>query len=292
MGTPENERMTTTSEDLKQLNYNTNNFEPETKENPIDKDSLVFVFIGKELLLIDGKIPLYKSIQKARIDVESLKYIGRIHHRKCFALEILPGNEIISLGALVGLRQLYALLPDPQLRATIYGFQIVLWNRKTKYCGGCGSLTEENLPDVTVKSCPDCKEDYYPKISPSVIVAVINGDKILLAQHKRVTNGMYTVLAGFVNPGESLEECIHREIKEESGIEVTNIRYFGSQAWPFPDSLMIGFIADYANGELKPDNDEITDLKWFKASEIPEWPDKVSIARSLIDYFIDNNINE
>jgi NAD+ diphosphatase len=285
-----NERMTATSEDLKQFKSTEGYFEPETKENTIDKDSFIFIFVGKEVLLIDGTIPFYESIQKVKPDVSSQKYIGKINHIKCFALEIVPGNGIISLGELVGLRQLYALLPDPQLRAAIYGFQIVLWNRKTKYCGGCGSLTEENLPEVTVKSCPECKEDFYPKISPSVIVAVINNDKILLAQHKRVTNGMYTVLAGFVNPGESLEECIHREIKEEAGIEVTNIRYFGSQPWPFPDSLMIGFIADFAEGELKPDNDEITDLKWFKANEIPEWPDKVSIARSLIDYFIDNTI--
>jgi NAD+ diphosphatase len=280
--------MITTSEDLKQFNCTDGYFEPESKEITLDKDSLVFIFIGKELLLIDEAIPLYESIKKAKPDIAFIKYIGKIHHRKCFALEITQGEEVFSLGALVGLRQLYALLPDPQLRAAIYGFQIILWNRKTKYCGGCGSLTEENLPEVTVKRCPDCKEDFYPKISPSVIVAVIKNDKILLAQHKRITNGMYTVLAGFVNPGESLEECIHREIKEEAGIAVTNIRYFGSQPWPFPDSLMIGFIADFAEGEIKPDNDEITDLKWFKANEIPEWPDKVSIARSLIDYFIDS----
>lgn len=100
---------------------------------------------------------------------------------------------------------------------------------------------------------------------------------------------MYTVLAGFVNPGESLEECIHREIKEEAGVEVSNIRYLGSQPWPFPDSLMIGFIADYVKGELKPDKEEITELKWFEPKEIPKWPDKVSIARTLIDYFIDSN---
>ncbi len=122
-----------------------------------------------------------------------------------------------------------------------------------------------------------------------MIVAVTNNDKILLAHHKRMRNGFFTVLAGFVNPGESLEECVRREVMEESGIEVKNIKYFGSQPWPFPDSLMIGFTADYDNGELIPDNDEITELKWFGAKEIPEWPDKTTIAWSLIENFIDTH---
>ncbi len=262
-------------------------FESETKEKKITEDSLVFAFIGNKLLLVDESIPLYNRVQE--LDIGYIKYIGKTNEISCFVLDINQEEESFPLGALVGVRQLYALLPEAQLRAAIYGFQLILWNRKTKFCGQCGSTTTENLAEVLVKSCPKCKAEYYPKISPSVIVAVIKDDKILLAQHKRITNGMYTVLAGFVNPGESLEECIHREIKEEAGIEVCNIRYFGSQPWPFPDSLMIGFIADFDKGEIKPDNEEITDLKWFKADEIPEWPDKVSIARSLIDSFIENN---
>jgi NAD+ diphosphatase len=273
----------------KQLHSTNQYFEPEIKENKINENSLVFAFIGTKLLLIDLKKLLYKNVQKMNLNISYVKYIGKIDNINCFALDIIQDERIISSAKLVSLRQLYSLLPDTQLKAAIYGFQIILWNRKNKYCGVCGSYTEERLPNVLVKYCPNCKEEYYPKISPSVIVAIVNNDKILLAQHKRVTNGMYTVLAGFVNPGESLEECIHREIKEEAGIEVTNIRYFGSQPWPFPDSLMIGFIADYSKGEIKPDYEEITDLKWFKPSEIPEWPDKVSIARALIDFFIENN---
>jgi len=272
----------------KQLHSSNLCFEPDIKKNKIDENSLVFTFIDSKLLLIDNEIPLYKQI--ITLNISYLKYIGKIDNTSCFALDIINNEKTISFATLVPIRQLYSLLTDSQLKAAIYSFQIILWNRKNKYCGQCSSITEENLPNVLVKQCPNCKEEYYPKISPSVIVAVINNDKILLAQHKRVTNGMYTVLAGFVNPGESLEECIHREIKEEANIEVTNIRYFGSQPWPFPDSLMIGFIADYSKGELKPDNEEITDLKWFKSSEIPEWPDKVSIARTLIDHFIENNM--
>lgn len=284
-----NEFKAKTIDNTKQLHSTNQYFEPEIGENRINENSLVFAFIGKKLLLIDSVIPLYKGVQKMNLNINYQKYIGMIDNISCFALDIIQDKRIISSTKLVSLRQLYSLLPNSQLKAAIYGFQIILWNRKNKYCGACGSYTEERLPNVLVKCCPNCNEEYYPKISPSVIVAVVNNDKILLAQHKRVTNGMYTVLAGFVNSGESLEECIHREIKEETNVEVTNIRYFGSQPWPFPDSLMIGFIADYSKGELKPDNEEITDLKWFKSSEIPEWPDKVSIARTLIDYFIENN---
>jgi len=265
-------------------------FQPEIKENEINKNSLVFTFIGTKLLLMECKIPLYKSIQRMNLNINYQKYIGMIDNISCFALDINFDERIIPSAKLVSLRQLYSLLPESKLKAALYGFQIILWNKKNIYCGRCGSHTEERLPDILVKHCPKCNEEYYPKISPSVIVAVVKKDKILLALHKRVTNGMYTVLAGFVNPGESLEECIHREIKEEANIEITNIRYFGSQPWPFPDSLMIGFIADYSSGELKPEKEEISDLKWFKSNEIPEWPDKVSIARALIDNFIENNI--
>ena len=279
-----------TNEWIKESYSGDNNFEPETKETKIDENSLIFAFAGNKLLLIESSIPLYERIKEIKLNVKYTKYIGKIQQHKCFALEIDQENESDSSGTLVGIRQVYAILPESYLNAAIYGFQIVLWNKKTKYCGHCGSSTEESLSNILVKTCPNCKQEYYPKISPSVIVAIAKDDELLLAQHKRTTNGVYTILAGFVNPGESLEECVRREIKEEAGIEVTNIRYFGSQPWPFPDSLMIGFTADYEGGQLKPDQEEIIDLKWFKANEIPEWPDKVSIARALIDDFIENNI--
>lgn len=270
--------------------HTTNNqyFKAEVTEKEISENSLIFAFIDAKLLLINNEVPSYKEVINLDLNFTYLRFIGNIGGTSCFAIDANYGEKYLSSFKFVALRQLYSLLPEYHLNATIYGFQIILWNRKNKYCGRCGSPTEENLRNTLVKFCSNCNEEYYPKISPSVIVAVIKDNEILLAQHKRVTNGMFTVLAGFVNPGESLEDCIHREIKEETGIEITNIRYFGSQPWPFPDSLMIGFIADYAKGELKPDKEEITELKWFKPNEIPEWPDKVSIARALIDYFIEN----
>jgi len=264
-------------------------FEAQIKEFPIDNESIVFVFWEHKLLLINGLIPFYKNIREAKNEITFIKYIGKLHHNNCFVLEFSTKKEVNSMGSWIALRQLYAIIDQAPMKAALYAYQIMVWNKKTQYCGQCGSTTQINTNGIVVKSCPKCKAEYYPKISPSIIVAVHNKDKILLAQHKRVTNGMYTVLAGFVDPGESLEECIHRELKEEAGIEVENIQYFGSQPWPFPDSLMIAFIAHYKKGVIRPDKDEIIDLKWFKAEEIPEWPDKVSIARTLIDSFIEIN---
>jgi len=238
---------------------------------------------------MDGALPTWGAIKQRAFEKRYVRYIGKIHDKTCFAMDIEQGEHSLSYGNGVGIRQLYALLPAEQMQAALLGYQVVLWNRKNKFCGQCGSRTEERSAHVLVKTCPDCQAEFYPRISPSVIVAVKRDHELLLAQHKRITNGMYTVLAGFVNPGETLEECVCREIKEEAGIEVRNLKYFGSQPWPFPDSLMIGFTADYAGGRVEPDHDEITDLKWFKADEIPEWPDKVSIARALIDDFIENN---
>jgi NAD+ diphosphatase len=270
------------------LAFNNPKFEAETLNHELGRNSLIFAFTGAQILLINNTVLLQSDIEKFNLSYHMARYIGKINKQACFAFELDQDQDLPAHASLIGIRKLYNLLPEQCLQAAIYAYQIIIWDRKNKYCGECGSLTAENLPTVLVKNCPNCQSEFYPKISPSVIVSVIRNDEILLAQHRRVTNGMYTVLAGFVNPGESLEECIHREIKEEAGISVCNIRYFGSQPWPFPDSLMIGFTADFDHGELKPDNDEILDLKWFKRDEIPEWPDKVSIARSLIDAFIES----
>jgi NAD+ diphosphatase len=127
---------------------------------------------------------------------------------------------------------------------------------------------------------------FYPRLSPAAIVLVKRGHRILMARSPGFPPGMYSVLAGFVEPGESIEETIEREIREEVGVEVENIRYFGSQPWPFPNSLMIGFIADYAGGELRIEPSEIEDAGWFRTDDLPTLPPKVSIARAMIDDFV------
>jgi NAD+ diphosphatase len=164
--------------------------------------------------------------------------------------------------------------------------QLIRWDRGHKFCGQCGKLTESKK-DERAKICPSCGLSAYPRLSPAVIVAVVKGDRLLLGTSKRFRADFWSVLAGFVEPGETLEECVVREVREEVGILVENVHYFGSQPWPFPDSLMVGFTAEYAAGEITVDQTELTDANWFTADDLPRIPPKVSIARRLIDWFVE-----
>ena len=167
-----------------------------------------------------------------------------------------------------------------------HAFQIVNWDRMHQFCGRCGAETDYSQSE-RVKICPACEAHYYPRVSPAVIVAIHRENKLLLMRNKRYKHNFYSVLAGFVEPGESLEAAIVREVKEEVGIEVKNIRYFASQPWPFPDSLMIGFTADYAGGNLVPDGFEISEAGWYAVDDLPLIPGPISIARKLIDAFVE-----
>lgn len=163
--------------------------------------------------------------------------------------------------------------------------ELISWRRKREFCGVCGCLLADNENDIS-RICPDCGNVFYPVLAPAVIVAVCRGDELLLAHNARFKNGLYGLVAGFVEAGENLESAVAREVREEVGIEVENITYFASQVWPFPNSLMTGFFADYLSGELNADGVEITDAQWFKADSLPEIPRPGSIARNIIDEFV------
>jgi ADP-ribose pyrophosphatase YjhB (NUDIX family)/predicted DNA-binding WGR domain protein len=150
----------------------------------------------------------------------------------------------------------------------------------------CGASTIKKA-DEHAKVCPVCGHISYPRLSPAIIAAITKGDKLLLARNKNFAPGVYSVLAGFVEAGETLEECVKREIREEAGIEIKNIKYFGSQSWPFPNSYMLAFTAEHESGEIKIGEDEIADAGWFGADEIPKVPGSLSISRKLIDWFIE-----
>lgn len=131
--------------------------------------------------------------------------------------------------------------------------------------------------------CPNCRQRYYPQIAPCIIVAIRRGNEILLAQHKRHWNGIHTVLAGFVEVGETLEQAAAREIMEESHVQIKNLRYVASQPWPFPHSLMVAFMADYAGGELKHDPKELLNAGWYRYDNLPQLPPAGTVARRLIE---------
>jgi NAD+ diphosphatase len=163
--------------------------------------------------------------------------------------------------------------------------QIVSWDQTTQYCGRCGTKTVP-LEGERANKCPSCGLINYPCISPAAITAVIKGNKILLTHNAAFRGNIHSLIAGFVEPGETIEECVHREIFEEVGLKVGNLKYFGSQPWPFPNSLMIGFTAEYESGEILVDGQEITEAGWYDASCLPELPGKMSIARKIIDWFV------
>lgn len=162
--------------------------------------------------------------------------------------------------------------------------QLATWHDQHRYCGRCGHELEPHPQDVA-RQCPACSLVHYPRISPCIIVLVTRGDRCLLAHSARFPAGRYSTLAGFIEAGETAEAALRREVLEEVNICVDNIRFFGSQSWPFPHQLMLGFFADYAGGELKPDGEEILQADWFGIDNLPDLPPPFSIARQLIDRF-------
>lgn len=248
-----------------------------------------FIF-NKDMLLTEKKndkvsIPYFTDITLTDIDFTGDIYLGRLDSHPCFSASVSEETACPEGWSFIGLRQLFNLLPEDMFWLAARACHLSYWDKNTRYCGRCGSKTQP-LATEHAKSCPKCGFITYTRISPAIIVAITKGDKLLLAQGKRFTSKFYSILAGFVEPGENLEECVRREVMEEVGIQVKNIRYFGSQPWPFPDSLMLGFTAEYAGGELVPDPGEIGDAGWFDVDSLPEIPGSISIARKLIDDYI------
>jgi NAD+ diphosphatase len=160
--------------------------------------------------------------------------------------------------------------------------QIINWERKSRYCGSCGSIMNR-VPLTWGKCCPDCHTEYFPHIHPCIIVLVKRGEEFLLVRKAEWSPGRFSLVAGFLDIGESLEECVKREVLEETGVTVRNIRYVGSQNWPFPSQQMMGFIADHAGGELIPDGVEVVEARWFTTETMPRYPDSIrSISRWIM----------
>lgn len=249
------------------------------------------------LLVYDEKpqtrVPLIRDPSDIGITTLRQQYLGYFDRDTgpvhCFSAEAADPDNIPKNMVYLSLRQLFSRLDDKMLALAGRAVQIVEWDRTHLFCGRCG-IPVQSMPHERAKKCPDCGLTSYPRLAPAIIVAVerpgLDGQEILLAHNVRHPRGFYSVLAGFVEPGESLEECTRREIREEVGIEVKNIRYFGSQPWPFPNSLMIAFVAEYAGGEIVLEEDEIGDAGWYAPDALPPVPPPISIARQMIDSFV------
>ena len=185
------------------------------------------------------------------------------------------------------LRKLLPRLTSDETAAYFRANHLRLWVKESRFCGRCGGKMTFHKKE-TSRICPACEFIQYPRISPAVITRITRGNRILLAHNRNFRENIHSLIAGFVDPGESLEDTVIREIREEVGLEVKNIRYFSSQPWPFPNSLMCGFTAEWASGEIRTDDEEIDEAGWFLPGEFPPIPGTGSISRILIDDFLQN----
>jgi NAD+ diphosphatase len=209
-------------------------------------------------------------------------YLGRLGGVDCWSAE-LPANAAPPAGlSWEGLRPLFSVLDDDHFALAGRALQLLQWDRDHQFCGRCGTPTEPRREE-RVRACPACKLSAYPRVAPAVMALVHRGKEILLARSPHFPAGMYSALAGFVEPGESLEQCLAREVAEEVGVEVARPRYVASQSWPFPHSLMIAFVCEWSSGEIRPQAGEIEEASWFDLLQLPKLPSKISIARRLID---------
>lgn len=230
-------------------------------------------------------IPFLEGGETDALGLRHIHFLGKHGEFPCWSAGISEKNQPEGY-KWVRLRALYGKVDDTIWGIAGYARQMNDWNRDFKFCGRCGTLTD-NKNDENAKVCPACDLVSYPRISPAIITAVVKDDQLLLARGVRFPNTkMFSVLAGFVEPGESLEECVSREVFEETGIRVRDISYFKSQPWPFPDSLMIGFTARYDGGELEIDTREIVQAGWFRADNLPLVPAGYTLAGELIEWFV------
>lgn len=274
--------------DWQLINLNTDFSAGVTPPESFD-ESFHLVISDDEILTIDGVYP-WRPLNQDEwrwlgLDEVENHYLGSVSGIPVFANEVEPDADN----------------PDGYEFATLWSFlsqvdqsvfyligrakQIVDWHRDHHYCGKCGQITSSSENDRSRK-CSSCDIMFYPRLSPSIIVCVNKGEEILLARNARAQGSFYSTIAGFVEPGESIEETVHREVLEEVGIKVKNLRYFGSQSWPFPNSLMLGFHAEYESGDFVLQEEEIADAGWFHYTNLPNKPAMVSISGWLIDDFI------
>lgn len=238
----------------------------------------------------DLHIPSFDDIKRLNIEYEGEFFLGELEEKSCFALEATKEAALPKEFGMISLHDVGAFMNEEVFAAAGRAEEILNWDEKHRFCGRCGARTEDK-EDELAKVCPSCGNIMYPVICPAIIVGITKGDKVLLAHNKNFKNNMYSIIAGFVEAGETLESAVKREVFEEVGIKVKNIRYYKSSSWPFPNSLMLGFFAEYDSGEIKVDGVEIMEAGWFAKDNFPKGlPKKYSLARQIINEIISKKL--
>jgi NAD+ diphosphatase len=242
----------------------------------------LYVLAGPALYVREGAPPEVPAGPAAGPD---WLFLGHRGGEPCFARALGGGEPPPAGTAPVPLRQLYGALDDVDFGIAGRALGLTAWDRDHRHCGRCGAPTERSAAE-RVRTCMACGHGAYPRLSPAVIALIERDGRALLARNARTRMPFFSTLAGFVEVGETLEEAVAREIREEAGIEIADVRYFGSQPWPLTGSLMVGFTARWTGGELRPAPDELAEAGWFPPDALPPLPGRLSIARELIDDFV------
>ncbi|MBY0269324.1 MAG: NAD(+) diphosphatase [Burkholderiales bacterium] len=253
---------------------------PATQDSP----ALWFAFQRGSILVSNAEsaaLPCCCTLEEHGVATVRSHYLGLLGDQHCYAAEVDEAQPLPAGWAQLGLRDLFGMVDSTLAALSGRALQIIDWERNHQFCSRCGTPMQARS-DERARACPSCRFTTYPLVSPAVMVLITRGRELLLARKGAWPPGRYSAIAGFVEPGEMLEDTVARETREEVGVEVGNLRYFGSQPWPFPHSLMVAFTAEYAGGAVRPDGVEIEEAAWFDVEALPRLPPSVSISRRLI----------
>ena len=255
-----------------------------------------YIFYNDLLLLhrdSDGNfsIPRGETIPLAPDTYQHLHRVQINDGREVFALSIPePIKDTTHKWEMRNLRSTYECLPQSDYAAAGKAYQILWWDKHSHFCPACGNTMVQHTP--IMKKCASCNYEMYPAVSTAIIVLITRRNEILLVRNRQWKTSFHGLVAGFLEAGETLEECVRREVQEETGLMVKNIRYFRSQPWPYPSGLMVGFTAEYESGEIKLQEEELSHAAFYSVDRLPTLPQKLSIARQLIDHWIERQLHE
>jgi len=261
---------------------------------PVETDELLnharyIVSASGQLLCLQGHPwqPLTSRFQQdISQQLRARHYLGTIDQRHCFVVEVEYRERLPDGYEWLGLRSQMGQISDELFELAGRALQIVNWYNYHRYCGRCGGRTTPH-PQERAMVCEACQHEFYPRLSPCVITVITRDDHCLLARNAKFPSAYYSALAGFIEAGETVEAALHREVKEEVGITIDNLKYFGSQPWPFPGQLMLGFHAEYEGGEILVDGEEIVDAQWWRYDQLPVVPPPSTLSGRLIQHFVD-----
>jgi len=263
-----------------------------TPENINTSSELAITIILRDQEFLTSKTSEFLLFEEddlkwSEMEMVNKQFIGYLNDKPCFLSELTNESKLDEDLLLTPLRNLLGRIPDSLFTICSRSLQLSEWTRNNRFCGSCGSKMNKHETERAM-SCECNNLLVYPRISPCIIVLVTKGEQLLLAHNKNFPGTFYSTLAGFIEAGESAESAIHREIYEEVKVNVKNIEYFGSQSWPFPSQLMLGFHAEYLDGDITPDGEEIDLADWFHYKDLPQVPTgNISISGQLIESYVE-----